>query len=61
MLTRTSVVCADRIVAASSSNALRVVELAFGVRVFLGQPARDLDRAAFRRARLCHAVDTIHN
>ena len=51
MFTRTSVVCAERIVAASSSNGAAVVELAHGVGVGLGQPAGHLAGAALRRPR----------
>ena len=60
MLTRTSVVCADRMVAASSSNALVWSSSQTASGYVLGKPARDLARATLRRTRLGHVVDTIH-
>ena len=54
MLTRASVVCADRIVRHQQLEGVRVIELAYRLRVFLGQPAGNLACSTLRTARLGH-------
>ena len=57
MLTLTSVVCADRIVAASSSYGLRWSSSQIASGILVGQPTRDLTRATLRGAGACHRAE----
>ena len=56
MLTRTSVVCADRIVATSNSHGLRWSSSQTASGYSIGQPSGDLAGPSLRRSRLGHPV-----
>ena len=57
MFTRASVVCADRIVAASNSNGRAMVELADRLRIRVREACRDHLRPTFRGSRCAHRAE----